>query len=54
MNQTNVTDWRFVVALGVIAIGTIFAIRMDSEAIEEVSIHAIDAAKEFWLTKSEH
>lgn len=52
MNQTNVPDWRFVVAVGTVAICTIFAIKMDAEAIEEVSIHAIDAAKEFWLAKS--
>lgn len=53
MNQTNITDWRFVVALGVVAISTIFAIKMDAESIEEVSIHAIDAAKEFFLAQSE-
>ncbi len=36
-------DWKLVVALGVVAVGTIFARKMDPAAIERVSIHAVDA-----------
>ena len=39
-------DWKFVVALGASAVGTIFAAKMDASAAERVSIHAIDAGKE--------
>ena len=40
-------DWKLVVALGGAAVGIIFAVKMDSSAAERVSIHAIDACKEF-------
>ena len=40
-------DWKFVVALGAAAVGTIFALKMDASAVERVSIHAIDAAQEY-------
>lgn len=49
MKTAIVIDWKFVVALGVVAIGTIFATKMDPEAIKEVSIHVIDTAKELKL-----
>ena len=47
MNLTVLIDWKFVVALGTAAVGTIFALNMDSSAAERVSIHAIEATKEF-------
>ena len=40
-------DWKFVVALGVATVGIIFATKMDAKAAEEVSIHAVDAVKEY-------
>lgn len=43
MNFSVNIDWKFVVALGVATVGTIFASKMDSSAVERVSIHAIDA-----------
>ena len=36
-------DWKLVVALGAVAVGTIFAVKMDPAAAERVSIHAVDA-----------
>lgn len=47
MNLNVTIDWKFVVALGTVAVGTIFAIKMDDDATERVSIHAIDACKEY-------
>jgi len=40
-------DWKFVVSLGVVVIGTIFAVKMDADAAERVSTHAVDACKEY-------
>ena len=46
MNITVEIGWKFIVALGA-AIGiTIFASKMDSQAAERVSIHAIDAFRD--------
>ena len=49
MNCTVTIDWKFVVALGAAAVGTIFAVKMEASAAERVSIHVIDACKEFTL-----
>lgn len=46
MNCTVTIDWKFVVALGAAAVGTIFAVKMGASAVERVSIHVIDACKE--------
>jgi len=46
MNVSVTVDWKFVVALGAAAAGTIFAVKMDSSEAERVSTHAIDACKE--------
>jgi hypothetical protein len=35
-------DWKLAVALGGVAVGIIFAVKIDSAAIERVSVHAID------------
>lgn len=42
MNFNVNIDWKFVVALGVATVGTIFASKMDSSAVERVSIRVID------------
>ena len=47
MNLNVTIDWKFVVALGTVTVGSIFAIKMDADATERVSIHAIDAYKEY-------
>ena len=47
MSLVVTIDWKFVVALGAATVGTIFAVKMDASAAERVSIHAIDAVKEF-------
>ena len=46
MNFTVNIDWKFVVALGVTAVGTIFAIKMDASAAERVSNRVIDTYKQ--------
>ena len=45
MNFDVKIDWKFVVACGSVAVGVIFAVKMDPAAIEKVSIVAIDACK---------
>ncbi len=46
MNISVVFDWKFVVALGASAIGIVLAVRMDSDAVERVSVHLADTYKE--------
>ena len=40
-------DWKLVVALGGTVVGIIFASKMDADAVERVSTHAVDACKEY-------
>lgn len=47
MNCTVVLDWKFAVALGAAAVGIIFAAKMGAADAKEVSIHAVDACKEY-------
>ena len=47
MNLVVTIDWKFVVALGTAAAGIILAVKMEPDAAERVSIHAVDACKEF-------
>lgn len=47
MSLVVTIDWKFVVALGAATVGTIFAVKMDASAAERISIHAIDAGKEY-------
>ena len=47
MNLTVVIDWKFVVALGAAVGGVILCAKMEPDAAERVSIHAVDACKEF-------
>lgn len=50
MDVKVIIDYKVVLALGVVAIGSIFALRMDPTAIKDVSICAIGAAKELAIT----
>lgn len=52
MNFNVIIDWKFVVAVGVSATGIIFATKMDSEAAERVSTHAVDATKDYAIATS--
>ena len=45
MDVKVIIDYRVILALGVVVVGSIFAVRMDPNAIKEVSIHAIGAAR---------
>ena len=49
MSFVVTVDWKLVVALGSAAVGVIFALKMDAPAVERVSIHAIDASKEYGI-----
>lgn len=52
MNYTVVIDWKFAVALGAATVGFIFATKMDAADAKEVSIHVIDALKEYAVALS--
>lgn len=45
MNFTVIIDWKFAVALGAAVGGVILCAKMNPDAAERVSIHAIDAYK---------
>ena len=47
MNLTVNIDWKFVVALGVASASVILAVKLDASGAEQVSIHAVDACKEY-------
>ncbi len=47
MNFNVTIDWKFVVALGTVAVGVIFATKMDGVAAERVSTLVVEAGKEF-------
>ena len=47
MNFVVTLDWKFVVALGAAVGGVIICAKMEPDAAERVSIHAVDACKEF-------
>ena len=46
MNITVNADWKFVLALGAVVVSAIFAVKMDANAAERVSIRAIDAFRD--------
>lgn len=46
-SSMNNTDWKFVLALGVAAVSVILAVKIDASDAKEVSIHMIDACKEY-------
>ena len=41
MDVKVIIDYKVVLALGVVVVGTVFAVRMTPEAIKEVSIQAV-------------
>jgi hypothetical protein len=47
MNYTVVIDWKLALALGVASVSIILANKIDAAGAKEVSIHAIDACREF-------
>ena len=47
MNFVVTLDWKFVVALGAAIGGIILCAKMEPDAAERVSIHAVDACKEY-------
>lgn len=51
MNFVVTVDWKFVVALGVAVSGIILCEKIDAEAAERVSIHAVDACKELAIAE---
>lgn len=52
MNYTVNIDWKFTVALGTVAVGIIFAVKIDGAAAERVSTHVADACKEFAIARN--
>lgn len=50
MNPT-VKDCMFMGALGFTIVGSIVALRLDRDALKEVSIHLIDSSKEVALAR---
>ncbi len=47
----NESTWKFAAVLGGSAVFTIFAIKMDPEAVERVLIHLVDALKEVAIVR---
>lgn len=47
MNLNVTIDWKFVVALGAVVVGTIFAVKMDADVAERVSTAWVDVCKEY-------
>ena len=54
MNCTVILDWKFAVALGAAVVGIIFATKMSDTDAKEVSIHAIDACKEYAVAHNDN
>lgn len=52
MNLSITIDWKFVAAFGATALGIILAVKMESEAVERVSIHVADTCKEYAVAVS--
>lgn len=50
MNLNVIVDWKFVVALGVAAVGVILSVKIDDTAAERVSTCIVDACKEYAVT----
>lgn len=51
MDSTNACDWKFVLALGGSTVGIIFALKMDSTTVREVSIKMVDAFRDYAIAK---
>ena len=52
MNFVVTIDWKFVVALGAVAVGTIFAVKMDADAAERVSSRVLMLARSMRLPET--
>ena len=52
MNYSVNLDWKFIAALGAAVSGIIIASKMDSDAVERVSPHVVDACKELLVAKN--
>ena len=52
MDVKVIIDHRVVLAIGAVAVGVIFAMRMDPAAIKEVSLVAIGASRELAIADS--
>lgn len=52
MNFTVTLNWKSFAAMGLSAIGIIFALKMDPEQAKEVSIHTVDACKDLRSNKN--
>lgn len=52
MDVKVIIDYNVVLALGVVVVGTVFAMRMSPEAIKEVSIQAIDTARNLAISSN--
>ena len=52
MDFKVIVDWKLVVALGGTAVAVIFALKLDTAAVKEVSTYAVDACKEYALVRS--
>lgn len=52
MDFRVIVDWKLVVALGGTAVAVIFAMNLDPAAVKEVSIHTVDACKEYAIARS--
>lgn len=52
MDVKVIIDYRVVLALGAVAVGVIFAMRMDPAAIKEVSMFAIGASNEMAIAET--
>jgi len=53
MNVQVFIDWRFVLAIGGAVVFIIVSAKLDKTAAENVSIHAVDSAKEYAAACSE-
>ncbi len=49
MSFVLTVDWRFVAALGAAVSGIILSAKMEPDAAERVSTHAVDACKEYMV-----
>ena len=52
MNLTVILNWKSWAAIGLTALGMYIVSKMDSEAVAQVSIHAVDACKEVAVARN--
>lgn len=54
MNFDVKVDWKFLVALGQVAVSVIFALKMDAEAAERVSTYLVDVLNVNVVAENSH